>query len=187
MRDNKRIVMVPRFAYESIISEASEVWKREVYGLIGGKGKTHYYITKVLPSQTAERKFTEVDTYNYKEAILEDAIKRFGARVIGDFHSHNYYNNERMIVELSDNDKKFLKQYPKLISILVCTEEVDNLHKYWRLRGNVIYGPATSRDSNNKIHKLTTAFVIYYYNAEHNRILKAKLEPTKGLEKLLVN
>ncbi len=45
MTKNKRnrTVKLPRFVYESIISETCEVWKREVYGLIGGRGRTIYY------------------------------------------------------------------------------------------------------------------------------------------------
>lgn len=181
----KRKVIVPRFAYELIISATSEVWKREVYGLIGGRGKNVYYITKVFPNQTAERKYSQVEFYSFRDESLGDAIKRFGGRVIGDFHSHNYYNGSKMKMGLGVEDIKFLKKHPELISILVCTKEVDKFYEYWRICDNIIYGPITSKDSQNKTHKLKTAFMAYYYEPKLNRVLKAKLKITKGLEKLL--
>ncbi|MCL6501006.1 MAG: hypothetical protein K6T16_03180 [Candidatus Pacearchaeota archaeon] len=127
MINKKRTLILPRFAYELIISATVKVWKREVYGLIGGKGKNNYYITKIFPSQTANRKYSQVEPYACREEILEDAIERFGGRVIGDFHSHNYYNGYGMAIGLSENDQKFLKEHPHLISVLVCTEEVRTL------------------------------------------------------------
>ncbi|UZE94155.1 MAG: hypothetical protein IB618_01090 [Candidatus Pacearchaeota archaeon] len=185
----RKKVMLPKSAYNLIIAEATEAWKKEIFGVIGGRGKNVYYVKEVFTSQTADKKYASVECFGYREARLKDSIERSGDIFIGDYHSHTDHHGSRKDWGLSDLDKEWLKEHPEYFSIVICLEEVCSLHDYLRMHDRAIIGPSTARDreSLNIVHKLRTALRGYYYDEKRKLFLKTDIVPTNGLGDLLIN
>jgi len=183
----KRIIKLPRFAFETIISQVIEPYKKEAFGVIGGKGRNVYYIKEVFPIQTADRKLSKIETYYFREQRLKDTIINFGNKVIGDYHSHTDYFGTKANPSLSEFDKKMLKKNPHLFSVVVSIEEVTKIYG-WRLLNNMIMGSLFLKGKYNDFNKkVKVTFVSFYYDPKKNRFLKMKINPIKDLENILKN
>lgn len=98
-------------AFLSLLLSSVEVYKLECLGiLLGFRTKRLIVVEYAIPYQTAKRKFCEV-TPNWKKELKVTSVlpELVHMQILGTFHSHPQFGEERGVAKLSDCDKDSLK------------------------------------------------------------------------------
>ncbi|MEM1535460.1 MAG: Mov34/MPN/PAD-1 family protein [Candidatus Pacearchaeota archaeon] len=100
-------VILSKVALDEMIISATEVYKKEVYGLLFGRRENFgrkVIIHHAISSQKANRKYKEVIANDKRIAEL---ARELALKVVGDYHSHTDFKGPALN-ELSEQDKKDL-------------------------------------------------------------------------------
>jgi hypothetical protein len=93
-------------AFLGMILASAEVYRRECYGLLVGRGRRgETRVAGAIAYQTAERKFSEVLLHDRPNRVIQDIVGRFPKHAyVGEFHSHPDYRGCDGIVGLTRVD-----------------------------------------------------------------------------------
>ncbi|HLD33327.1 MAG TPA: Mov34/MPN/PAD-1 family protein [Candidatus Nanoarchaeia archaeon] len=85
-----RKVFLSRQAFVDLLVSAIEVYKKEAFGLlIGRKENKRYFISDIVPYQSAKRSYDWVNMTSQRINRINFALKHLtNQQVIGDYHSH---------------------------------------------------------------------------------------------------
>ncbi|MCD5383596.1 Mov34/MPN/PAD-1 family protein [candidate division WOR-3 bacterium] len=89
-------VYIKERAFLAMLLSVVEVYKREALGLLlGYRGENRFFVEYAIPFQTAERKFSWAAPKAKAITKMTDIIKNMSIDVIGDYHSHTEYGEEK--------------------------------------------------------------------------------------------
>ncbi len=107
------VVFLTSDAFVSLIISCIEVYRKEAAGILMGDyvfNSDTYYIKGVIPLQSANRKFSEVEYHLARTQRMRENLELCLSDFIGYFHSHPQYFNMEITSELSQADKESMEE-----------------------------------------------------------------------------
>ncbi|HLC19397.1 MAG TPA: Mov34/MPN/PAD-1 family protein [Candidatus Nanoarchaeia archaeon] len=100
----KRIAFVSRQAFIDLVISALEVYKKEAFGLLIGRTEgSQYFISDIIPYQSAQRSYEWVNMSSQRINRINFALGHLtNHEVIGDYHSHPQGPDKLSATDVSD-------------------------------------------------------------------------------------
>jgi proteasome lid subunit RPN8/RPN11 len=115
-------ILVHAEPFFTMILSALEVYKRETFGLLFSYTNRNI-IDLAYPCQTTERGFARTRMRLNIQNKLEKEASDFGLRCVGTYHSHADYAGQKVSCNLSDGDKKAIRESSFLLQIIISVNE----------------------------------------------------------------
>lgn len=113
-------------AFGVMLASSIEVYKKEAFGfLIGRRHNGGLVINNAVPSQSAERGFTEV-SLNDRTNQLRDILSRLGtngSRVIGYYHTHPDWGKNQYKTVASESDLLRMRKEGGLVYLIIAISD----------------------------------------------------------------
>src|SRR3989304_2271221 len=95
-------------AFIGLVVSSIEVYRRECFGiLLGPRESDRIMVDCVVPYQSAQRKFQEVDMDWHRSQRVEEAVRTTSRwELVGAYHSHPMYGDRKATTKLSGVDIK---------------------------------------------------------------------------------
>lgn len=113
-------------AFTIMIASSIEVYKKEAFGfLIGEKSDGNLVINNAVPSQSVERKFTEVSTNGRTNQLYNIllGLRTNGSRVIGDYHTHPCWGKKKYKANMSMSDLLRMRKDDGLVYLIISVND----------------------------------------------------------------
>ena len=127
-------------AFVGLLVSSIEVYRRECFGiLLGHREPERIMVEFAVPYQSARRKFQEVHMDWHRSQRVEEAVRMTSRwELVGDYHSHPMYGDEKATTKLSGVDHKEFRDGGT--SLIVAINDGHRQQRWKYVKGGLISG-----------------------------------------------